>query len=46
MKKEIVKKLKRNCFTKFKKTEKRKSFQAIEGIEIFVEPKHDIERNK
>jgi len=31
MKKEIVKKLKRNCFTKFKKTEKRKSFQAIDG---------------
>ena len=31
MKKEIVKKLKRNCFTKLKKTEKRKSFQAIDG---------------
>ena len=31
MKKEIVKKSKRNCFTKFKKTEKRKSFQAIDG---------------
>jgi hypothetical protein len=31
MKKEIVKKSKRNCFTKFKKAEKRKSFQAIDG---------------